>query len=291
LSIKKGLHLKGTKYEIPYLLRDKRFLAGSIVILSIILAGFSPYIFSIPFPKTGECFPPNQPPSSKHILGVDLYGRDWFRLLLYSIMPSLYTGVLAGLVGSFIGILIGFLSAYKGGIIDDALRTITDTVIMIPLWPILVLLSFSVKVYTAEQLALILAAFSWAGAARSIRSQVYSLKERPFVELAKITNLSIFEIMFLEIAPNMLPYIIIGLISSVSGSLLALIGLQLIGLGPPNLVSLGYMIWVCQRGGYYGKGWWWFFMPPILLVVVIFVGLYLINLAIESLSNPRLRKL
>ena len=168
MSIKKGLHLKGTKYEIPYLLRDKRFLAGSIVILSIILAGFSPYIFSIPFPKTGECFPPNQPPSSKHILGVDLYGRDWFRLLLYSIMPSLYTGVLAGLVGSFIGILIG--------------------------------------------------------------------------------------------------------------------------LGPPYLVSLGYMIWVCQRGGYYGKGWW-FFMPPILLVVVIFVGLYLINLAIESLSNPRLRKL
>jgi len=284
--MKKKIRFKDSK--IFPLLKDKRFLAGSILLFSIVFISFSPQFFSIPYPKAGK-YRPNQPPSKQHLLGVDHYGRDWLHVLLYSVAPSLYSGVLAGLIGSLIGIAIGFFSAYKGGIIDDVLRTVTDMIMVLPLWPILVLISFSVKIYTIEQLVIILAAFSWTGASKEIRSQVYSLKERPFIDLAKISNFSTFQIMFLEIAPNMMPYLIIGLISSISGSLLSLIGLQLVGLGPPGLISLGYMLWICQQGGYFGKGWWWFFMPPILFVIAIFIGLYLINLSLEEFSNPRIR--
>ena len=270
--------------------RNWKFLFGLALLLVIIILGLLPSVLRIPFPSFGSV-PAFKPPTAQHPLGTDGLGRDLLVVLLYSTRTSLYIGFLAGTFGTLLGLLIGLAGGYKTGIVDDVLRSLIDVFLVIPLWPILILVSASVKSLTIPMMAGLLAAFSWMGSARTIRAQVLSLKEREFINIARLSGQRTGNILFAEIFPNMIPFVAAGFVISVTGAILAEVSLEVIGLGPPKATSIGLMLYWAQQYSATVKGWWWWSIPPITLLILLFTALFLIISGFDEISNPRMRKL
>jgi peptide/nickel transport system permease protein len=228
-------------------------------------------------------------PNRENLLGTDRYGRDVLALVLIGLPNSLTAAAIAGVISTIIGVVVGFVAGYKGGKVDAFLRTATDMFLVIPTLPLLLILSAYVSRVTIPQLALILAIFSWSFAARVIRSQVLSLRERPYVELSRMTNMSDREIIFQDILPNMLPYVGIGFATAAITSAFALVGLEVIGLGPSDTMDLGLLINFALQWGVLSLGKWPIFAAPIVLLTLLFLGLALMNQGLEEFYNPRLR--
>ena len=228
-------------------------------------------------------------PTRSHPLGTDRYGRDVVGLVLVGLPNSLGTAAIAGVISTMIGVIVGFVAGYKGGAIDGILRTFTDMMLVVPTLPLLFILARYVNHLTIPILALILAAFSWPFSARVIRSQVLSLRERPYVELSRVTNLSDREIILQDILPNMYPYIAIGFAISSVGAAFALAGLTILGLGPSDTLDLGAIIYFAQSWGVLSLGKYSILFAPITLLVLMFLGVALIQIGMEEFYNPRLR--
>ena len=199
--------------------------------------------------------------------------------------------VIAGIVGILISVFIGTLAAYKGGLIDHALSSMTDTLMVIPTWPIIILLIAYLKRLDIFALSFIIAILGWPWVARSIRSQVLSVKERSYVELAKLSGEGDLSIIFKEIAPNVLPYIGVGFAEAILSAMMIETGFRmLIGVGPVNLVTLGYLVKLAIAQGFLTTRLY-AIIPPILFLVLIFVSLNLINIGLDDAYNPRLKKI
>ncbi len=228
-------------------------------------------------------------PSTQHLLGTERYGRDVLAMTINGLVISLEIGAIAGVLSTFIGVIVAFVGGYKGGKIDGALATTTDMFLVVPSFPLLLTLSAYVKQVNLLSVALMLSIFSWPFAARTIRAQVLSLRSRPYVELAKVTNLSDLEIIFQELIPNMLPFIGVGLASASLGAIFALVGLEVIGLGPSNVLDLGIMINWAIAWGTMSLGAWPLFVAPVVVLALLFIAVNLINIGLEEVYNPRLR--
>lgn len=265
-------------------------LFGLLILIALIQPWLNRLLIGDINPITMGSFKAYLPPSAEHWLGTDRWGRDWMAQLLLGLRYSLLIGAIAGLAATFVGILFGFVAGYKGGRLDSILRTGTDMVLVIPSWPLLVTLSAYIPKLTIPIMALLLALFSWPWAARTIRSQVMSLKGRPYVDLAIATGMGDLEIIFTEILPNLLPYLGVSLASSMVGAILAEVGLELIGLGPGDITTLGLMINWATRWGALALGKWQMVFAPVVMLVLIFVSLNLINMGLEQAYNPRLRE-
>ncbi len=229
-------------------------------------------------------------PSWRHPLGTGRMGRDILVMTLLGLRYSLLVGAIAGGIATMVGIVVGFVAGYKGGVVDTILRTGTDTFLVIPSWPILVTISAYVLKLSIPIMALLLAVFSWPFAARAIRSQVLSLREQPYIDLAIVTNMPDLKIIFGEIMPNVLPYLGVAFANSVIGAILAMVGLELIGLGPPNIVTLGLLMNWGISWGVVSMGNVQIILVPALLLVLLFLALNLINMGLENVFNPRLRR-
>lgn len=271
--------------------RNKKFLVGIIVFLTIPCMALSVYPLGIPHPGWFGDAQAKSPPSLNHPLGTDSRARDLLVVLLYSTQMSLLIGSVAGVMGCSIGIIMGFVSGYKGGLIDDIMRTFFDVFMTIPLLPILALAMVAFKGLGVFGMAILLGLFSWPGAARTIRSQVLSLKEREFVNLAKISGLGDLEVIVKELMPNLLPYIAIRFVGSFVGAMYAEIGLEIIGLGPQYVNTLGFIFGEVVKNVAVLKGWWWMVLPPTAFVITIFLSLYIITVGIDEIANPRLKKI
>jgi peptide/nickel transport system permease protein len=228
-------------------------------------------------------------PSRDHLLGTDRYGRDVLALVLVGLPNTLIASAIAGGVSTFVGVVVGFVAGYKGGPVDAVLRTITDMFLVIPTLPLIFILTKYSSSLSIPTLALILAIFGWPFGARVIRSQVLSLRERPYVELSKVTNLKDRQIIFGDILPNMLPYIGMSLALSASGAAFALVGLTVVGLGPSDTIELGSIIFFAQSWGVLSLGKWAILFAPMFLLILFFLGAALINQGLEEVYNPRLR--
>ncbi|GLV55693.1 peptide ABC transporter permease [Dictyobacter sp. S3.2.2.5] len=233
---------------------------------------------------------PWQMPNGQHWLGTDRYGRDILAMTVTALAASLEVGAIAGVLSTVIGVVIAFVAGYKGGKTDSILATITDVFLVVPSFPLLITLSAYSKGVSLFSVAVILAVFSWPFAARTIRSQVLSLRSRPYVELAKVTKLNDFEIIFEELLPNLLPFIGVGFASASLGSIFALVGLEVIGLGPSSTLDLGLMLNWSQSWGALSLGAWPIFVAPVIVLALLFFSVNLINIGLEEVYNPRLRK-
>jgi len=229
------------------------------------------------------------PPSTAHPLGTDRYGRDVMALLLLGLRYSLSIGLLAGIVSTFIGTVVGLITGFYGGWVDNILRSATDMILVIPTLPLLITLSVYIKDMDVVSMAFLLAAFSWPFSARTIRAQVLSLRERSYVDLARASGMSRIEIIFQEIMPNLLPYLGVSLAASIVGAILAEFGLEVIGLGPGNIATLGLMINWAIGWGSMTLGKWALIAAPAGVLILIFLSLNLINLGLEQTFNPRLK--
>ncbi len=264
-------------------------LLSFLVLIALLQPWLNGFLIGESDPISMGNFKAYLPPSTEHWLGTERWGRDVMALLLVGLRYSLLIAALAGSVATAIGIVIGFVAGYKGGRIDATLRTMTDMVLVIPSLPLLVTLAAYIPRVNIVTMALLLAAFSWPFTTRTIRAQVLSMKERPYIDLAITSGLRDWEIIFAEILPNLLPYLGVSLAISMGAAMLAEIGLQLIGLGPGNINTLGLMINWSIRWGALGLGKWQMVFAPVLCLVLIFVSLNLINIGLEQAFNPRLR--
>jgi peptide/nickel transport system permease protein len=261
-----------------------------MLLFFIVIALLSPLL--VPYnPMSIGQFPRNLPASLEHYFGTDDLGRDIFDQLVAGTRNSLSIGFLAGFTGTFLGVSFGILSGFKGKTTDNILRSIADTLLVIPTWPLLILISYYVRIFDIYTLAGILAVFSWPGAMRSIRAQVMSLREEEYINLARITDLSDIEISYLEILPNLLPYIGVIFGYSVTGAMVAEVGLGLIGIGPRNVATIGLVLNNAWTGAALAKGLYWWIFSPILCIIVIFVSIQLMNLGLDEIYNPRLKRI
>jgi peptide/nickel transport system permease protein len=229
-------------------------------------------------------------PTAQVPLGTDNVGRDIYALIIHGTHPSLKVGVIAGVIGTGIGVILGVLAGYYGGKLDSVISTTADIFLTIPSLMILIVMASYIRTTTIEFTALVIALFAWAGPTRLIRSQTLTLRERPFVPLAKLSGQNDFEIALKQIMPNLLPYIMAGFVGAVSGGILALVGIQILGLGPLLTPNLGMILQSAYQGAAIFRGMWWWWLPPTTALVIIFISLFLISVALDEIANPRLNE-
>jgi peptide/nickel transport system permease protein len=228
-------------------------------------------------------------PSWDHPLGTESSGRDMTAVLLVGAPRSLLIGVVAAGIGMLVGIILGFMAGFMGGWVDTVIRTVADAFVTIPSLAVLIVISAFVALNNVIYMALLLALFSWPQPTRLIRSQVLSMRERGYVQMAHLSGVGIFSIMFLEMMPNLLPYLAASFTGNVSGNILAATGLEVLGLGPTRLPTLGITIFYAIRAAAILRGMWWWWGVPIVALIVIFSGLFLMTVGLDEIANPRLR--
>ncbi len=228
-------------------------------------------------------------PTWDHPLGTESSGRDMLAVLIVGSPRSLRVGMIAAGVGVLIGVVLGFVAGFMGGWIDNVIRTLADAVITIPALAVLIVIAAFVKQVSPENMAILLAMLNWAGPTRLIRAQVLTLRERGYVQMARLSGASTFDIMFKEMMPNMLPYLASSFTGNVSGAILAATGLEVLGLGPTRIPTLGMTIFYAISAAAILRGMWWWWGIPILALIWIFSGLFQITIGLDEIANPRLR--
>jgi peptide/nickel transport system permease protein len=228
-------------------------------------------------------------PSSGHLFGTDQFGRDVLAMVVSAMSVSLQIGAIAGVISTVVGVVVAFVAGYKGGWIDAILSTFTGILLVIPTFPLLIALSAYAKNVSLFQVGVMISIFSWPFAAKTIRSQVLSLRSRPYVDLARVSKAHDLEIIVTELLPNLLPFIGVGFASSALGAIFGLVGLEVIGLGPGGVIDLGQIIFNAINTGALTLGAWPMFVVPIVLLTLLFAALNMINIGLEEVYNPRLR--
>lgn len=232
----------------------------------------------------------NQPPSERYPLGTDSGGRDILAVMVAGTPQTLRMGVLAGFIGVVFGVFLGLVSGFFGGKADRAISTVTDTMLTIPPLAILLVVAASVRTVSVDMMAMIIALLSWMHPARTIRAQVLSLRELPYVQMARVSGLSSFRIMLQEILPNVIPLAFASFVGAVSGAILSGMALEVLGLGPQNTPTLGMTIYWALLYAAFARGMWWWWGPPVLILILLFVALFLMSAALDEVANPRLRQ-
>jgi peptide/nickel transport system permease protein len=268
----------------------RQLTVGILIIAGVVLLGLlGPLVVDVSGAKVGSDIP-DLTPSLQHPLGTDTVGRDLLSVIVVGTPMTLSIGLIAGLIGLSIGIAFGFVSGYYGGVADVLLRGAADVFLTVPGLLILVVIASSTKgAVNVQTEALVVSALAWMWPTRTIRSQVLSMRERGYIQVARFSGASDARIILEEMLPNLLPYLAASFVGAVAAAVLASIGLEALGLGPQNQPTLGMTIYWAL---YYttvmrGLVWWW--LPPIVMIVLIFVGLFSIAAGLDKIINPRLR--
>jgi peptide/nickel transport system permease protein len=235
--------------------------------------------------------PALRPPSVEHPFGTDRQGRDLLATMVAGTPLTLRIGFIAGFLGVGIGSVLGFVSAYYRGTVDTIIRGIVDIGLTVPGLLVLIIIAVSVKKgLTVDQMAIIVASLAWLNPARTIRAQVLSLRERGYVEVARLSGMSGPEIIVKELMPNLLPYLAATLVNTVSSAILASVGLEVLGLGPIDSPTLGMTLYWVNFNAALINGWWWWWTAPLAIILVVFLGLFFLTVGLDEIANPRLRR-
>jgi peptide/nickel transport system permease protein len=234
---------------------------------------------------------PSMPPSLAIPFGTDDQGRDLLAVMVAGLPLTLKVGLLAGAIGLGIGTLLGLLSGFLGGVLDAIIRMAVDTLLTVPALLVLIIIAASIKgVISVTIMGLVIASLAWMNPTRTIRAQVLTLRERGYIQVARLSGVSTPKIIVSEMLPNLLPYRAAGLVGSVSAAVLASIGLEALGLGPQNEPTVGMTIYWALLFNALLRGMWWWWLPPIVVVMMLFLGLLLLSAGLDEVANPRHRR-
>ncbi len=262
------------------------FLGNQFWDTELALTGSSP----LNLPPAGFTNWRGQESVPEHPVGTENSGRDMLALLIVGTPRTIGVGVIAASVGMGTGIILGFLAGFVGGWIDDVIRLATDITITIPSILVLIVIQSVLPRIDLLTMALLISLFAWATPTRYIRAQVLSMRESGYVQMARLSGVPVRDIMYREIMPNLLPYLAASYIGNMTGAILSAVGLELLGFGPQRIPSLGVTIfWSIEAGALFRNMWWWWGIPTVILAIV-FIALLLINLGLDEIANPRLRK-
>ena len=263
---------------------DKTFYLGLFLVLSLVLFWAVGRRFVDPKDVRVGAASFSSPPSAEHLLGTDALGRDLLTLLILAPPTTLNIGISVAVIATTVGTFLGLVAGYFRGLLDVAIRTLIDIKIAIP--ALLILISIAAYLPSSNALiVVILAFFAWPFTARPVMAQALTLRERAFVKLSKLSKRSGFEIIFFDLLPNITPYIAAGFVSTVSNAILALVGLQLLGIGPIDEPSIGLVLQESFFGSAVFRQLWWWWIPPMIMLSMIFIGLFLISLSLDRIAR------
>ena len=275
-----------------YIKRNPAFGIGLIMLLSLILFTTVGRLFvdkKLAYEQTGNL---NLPPGQGHPFGTDSLGRDLLAIMIYGTGLTLQIGAIAGGIGLGVGIVLGFVAGYYGGLFDTILTSVIDVYMTIPSFLVLILIAttFSHVTLGVTEMGLIVAIVSWAGSARAIRAQVLTMRERPFVMMAKLSGMGSFEIVMKELVPNLLPFLVMSLSTSVYGGISASLGLEALGIGSRRQPTMGMTLFYVNYYSAFLLGLWWWILEPVVVIVLTLTSLVLISMGLDEIANPRRRR-
>ncbi len=268
-------------------------MAGIIIFaFFLVLAVAAPYI--APFDPVDMQFDDNgrlerlSPPSGKYLFGTTSMGRDIFSQVVMGSRVAILVGVISAVCVVFIGTNIGLIAGYYGGRVDNIIMRIVDIIYGIPFLPFALIL---VAVMGPGIINIIIAIvlITWRNTARIIRSQVLTVKQRMFVEAARISGASDFRIMYKYIAPNVMPLSLVYVALSMGYGIMTEASLSFLGYGDPTLPSWGKILFECYSSQAMFLAWWWM-IPPGLAILLLVLSGFLIGRSYEEIANPRLKE-
>jgi peptide/nickel transport system permease protein len=264
--------------------RSSKVGAGMIIFIFLLVVIGT---LTIPYAPNKISGPINSPPNSQHIMGTDYLGQDVASQVVWGAFPSMLVSFASSLAAALIGLLVGALGGYYRRL-EGFFTGTADVIMTFPAFPLMVLLGLLFYPTTDFTIAIILIIVLWPPVSRAIRSQVLSVKERPFVQAAKISGMGNLEILFRVIIPEITPIAIAYFVLTLSVSLVFVTGLEFLGVGNPEVVSWGSILYWAQQFAFYNGDWWWILAPG-LLITVFATAFALIGFSIEEVMNPRLK--
>ena len=276
---------------LRYMRRNPSLVVGIILLSALILFMGIGYIVVDTSKSRALSVATLQPPSMQYPFGTDRQGRDLLATMVAGTPLTLRIGFIAGFLGVGIGSILAFTAAYYRGMVDTVIRGVVDVGLTVPGLMVLIIIAVSVREsLTVNEMALIVASLAWLSPTRTIRSQVLTLRERAFVDVARLSGMSGPEIIVKELMPNLLPYLAATLVNAVSNAILASIGLEVLGLGPMDAPTLGMTLYWVNYNAAIINGWWWWWTAPIVIILIVFLGLFFLTVGLDEIANPRLRR-
>lgn len=285
---------------LRYLRRNKSLVVGLLILLFFVVftvQGLLTLDLDAAYPLSVRT---KQPPSATYLLGTDWYGRDLHTAMVVGLWQSAVIGLSAGTVATIIPVVLGFTSAFFGGWVDRVITSVCAILQPIPAFLIQIILASTLDknvifddskpLQTILIMAGIVALLAWMQPTLVIRAQVLSMKERTYVNVARLSGMSSFAIIFRELLPNLLPFIVAGFVTAVFNAIFVSFGLSVLGLAPLREPLLGNIIFFAQAQAAVFNGWWWWPLWPVASLALIFAALTLINIGLDEVANPRARR-
>jgi peptide/nickel transport system permease protein len=230
-------------------------------------------------------------PNGRYWLGTTYTGQDVLAQVVTGCRGSITIGVVVGLLATLVSILIGVAGGYVGGLVDEGMSLLSNVFLVLPGLPLVILITDYTGSHTALAIGLVITITAWAGPARVLRAQTLSLRNRDYVDAARVSGEPAWRIILVEVLPNLLPIIAAQLVFTVLFGILTDAALAFILGGSSPGSSWGSMLYYAASASALRLGAWWWFVPPGLCIAILGAGLSLINFSIDELVNPRLRVL
>ncbi len=268
---------------------DTRFRIASVFLLVVLV--LTALTFVSPYnPARTFKVPADMPPSLEYPFGTNSRGQDMLWWMAFALRNSLMLGLMTAVISRIIAIFVGLTAGYRGGTIDRMLMSVNDSFVVMPVLPVLILLSFLLRgQMTIPLLATTLGLFGWPWDARLIRAQVLSLKERSFTRTAVYSGSGPLRISLNEHLPFVLPVVFATTINNMLWSIGMEVTLSVLGLSSVELPTIGTAIFWANQHQALVAGIWWWLAVPIICAVLLFLGLYLLFSSVNEYIDPRTR--
>jgi peptide/nickel transport system permease protein len=227
--------------------------------------------------------------SSRHLLGTTAFGQDIWLQIVHGARPALLIAVVSGLLATVLSVLVGVSAAYLGGVLDDALNLFTDVVLVLPTLPLVIVIAGYFSQHSITVMIVVLVVTGWSYGARQLRSQALSLRNRDFLEAARVRGERRSYIIVFEMLPNMTSLIVANFLGAALYSLLTASGLEFLGLGDTNSYDWGTMLYWAQNNSALQTGSYTWAVAPGLCIALLAAAFALLNNAFDEISNPALR--
>ena len=270
-------------------LRNRKALTGLILFLIFVVLAAVPQLFTSVTDPNKLAFAPALPPSGEHLLGTTALGQDIWAQLVYGTRQSLVIAVVAGFFATVLSVLVGVSAAYLGGLADEILSMITNVFLIIPTFPLIIILATYAGKGTLLVVLIVLVVTGWSYGANQLRAQALSLRNRDFLESARVRGERSSYIILAEMLPTMTSLIVANFLGAALYSVLTAAGLQFLGLGDPSSISWGTMLYWSQNQQALQSGMPLWSLAPGLCVALLGVSFALLNYAFDEISNPALR--